>query len=151
MNIKKMSYVLSIMAIVLFLLITENSFASGNTDFKVRVIHASSGSQYMDPALVDLTSELTSVFKYTSYKLLESDSLSIGFNQSKTSTLPGGRVLEIRPVEMKKGRIKLNLIIRKSGKQIFKTVVQLRNNSSITLGGPEYKGGYLLFNIFGSN
>jgi hypothetical protein len=63
--------------------------------------------------------------------------------------LPGARVLEVVPLGLKGRRIKYKVEIFKQGRSVFTTEILLRNRSSITIGGPEFEKGYLLFNIFG--
>jgi hypothetical protein len=76
--------------------------------------------------------------------------MSLTKNQTGSASLPGGRSLKITPLEIKGNRVALRLEIFKDGRQIFQTKARLLNRSSITVGGPRYQGGYLLFNIFGS-
>jgi hypothetical protein len=47
-------------------------------------------------------------------------------------------------------RATLKLQIFRGNRMDFQTVVRLRNKSSITVGGPRFRGGYLLFNIYSS-
>ncbi|MFC1885064.1 hypothetical protein ACFL2O_09860 [Thermodesulfobacteriota bacterium] len=116
----------------------------------VKTVLASQGEEYIDPSLKDLAKELQSVFRYSSYRLLGQDKMSLGKGQTGTASLPGDRSLKITPLSTKGDRVTLKLEIIKGGRQIFQTEARLRNRSSITVGGPKYKGGYLLFNIFGS-
>ena len=116
----------------------------------LKIVLASQDEEYIDPALSDLAKELQSVFRYSSYRLLGQDSMSLTMDQTGTASLPGGRSLKITPLETKGDRVTLRLEIIKDGRQIFQTNARLLNRSSITVGGPKYQGGYLLFNIFGS-
>jgi len=58
--------------------------------------------------------------------------------------------MKITPKGVSGNRATLKLEIFKKNRKIFQTVVQLRNKSSITVGGPKYRDGNLLFNIFNS-
>ncbi len=116
----------------------------------VRVIHATTGKNHMDPGLRNLGAELKSVFRYTSYGLLQNRRLHLSHNRTGTVALPDQRTLEITPVSFSGDRIKFRFRIVKSGRQMFRTEVLLKNGRSITIGGPAYRGGVLLFNIFGS-
>ncbi|MFC1532059.1 hypothetical protein ACFL7M_01655 [Thermodesulfobacteriota bacterium] len=116
----------------------------------VRTILASQEKGSIDPRLKDLTKELQSVFRYSSYRLLRQDRLN--FNQKKSGkvSLPDNRVMNIISKGVSRNRVTLELEIYKTNSQIFQTVIHLRNNSSITIGGPKYEGGNLLFIIFTS-
>jgi hypothetical protein len=124
--------------------------AQDNINIVVKTVLASQGEEYIDPGLKDLAKELQSVFRYSSYRLLGQDKMSLSKGQTGTSSLPGDRSLKITPLSTKGDRVTLKLEIIKGGRQIFQTEARLKNRSSITVGGPKYKGGYLLFNIFGS-
>ncbi len=116
----------------------------------IKVIHASTGSRHVDPGLEAIVPELTSVFKYTSYQLLKDDTLNLIPGQRGEVTLPGNRTLVIFPQKTDGSRIPYDISIQKRGKIIFKTRILLNNNSSITIGGPQFNNGTLLFNISGS-
>ena len=127
-----------------------NMAIAGNTvRTDVRVIHASQGQKHIDPGLKDLAEELGSVFKYTSYKLIKTKTMNLGDNQKGSVKLPGKRSLVVTPVKISGKKIKYQIGIFKSGEQIFKTQILLNNKRSITIGGPKFKKGYLLFNISG--
>ena len=128
----------------------EKSMAAGTMQSRVRVIHATSGNAHIDPALKDLAQELQSVFKYTAYRLINAKSLNLTVNRDGTVPLPGGRNLKLLYKGMQNGRIQLTIRILKENRQIFTTNVLLRNHGSITIGGPRFKQGYLLFNISGN-
>lgn len=124
--------------------------AKGNVLTNIKVIHASTGSTHVDPGLSSIINELESVFKYTSYSLLKNETLNLKFGQNGKVSLPDKRVLEVLPTGMEGKRIRYQIQIKKINKTIFKTQVLLKNNSSITIGGPKFKKGTLLFNISGS-
>lgn len=127
----------------------RDAAGAGTIKTNIRVIHATSGTPHMDPSLKDLGHELQSVFKYTAYRLISSKRLNIARKTTGTVSLPGGRTLEVMPGGMQNNRIRFSIRILKNGKQVFTTDILLRNRSSITIGGPGFKNGYLLFNISG--
>ena len=104
----------------------------------------------VDPHLQGLTRELQSVFRYASYTLLSEKSTTLKLKNAGSVSLPGGRVMRITPQGLSGNRVTLKLEIHKGKRQIFQTVIQLLNKSSLTVGGPKHKGGYLLFNISAS-
>jgi hypothetical protein len=124
--------------------------AKQNVGVVVKTILASQGSEYLDPRLSSLVEELRSVFKYSSYRLLSEDSTNLGMGETCDVSLPGKKTLKITPVQVIGNRVELKLVILKKKQNIFQTVVKLRNKSSLTVGGPEYEDGYLLFNILAS-
>ncbi len=123
--------------------------AENAVDTDVLVIHASQNQNHIDPELTDLAEELSSVFKYTSYRLLKTKNMRLGKNQTGRVTLPGRRTLSVTPVNITGEKIKYQITIHKTKNQIFGTQIILKNNRSITIGGPRFRNGFLLFNITG--
>ena len=123
------------------------AWAGPEINVAVKTVLASQESKFFDPRLSDLIEELQSVFRYTSYRLLSQDRLTIGMKKTGKVMLPGKRVLEITPMGIRGNRAELRLVIMRKKQQIFQTMIKLRNGGSITLGGPRHKKGYLLFNI----
>ena len=124
-------------------------WAADSIRTQIRVIHASTGQTHLDPGLRDVGPELTSVFKYSSYRLINQRTMNLLPGKQGRVVLPGARVLEVVPLGLKGRRIKYKVEIFKQGRSVFTTEILLRNRSSITIGGPEFEKGYLLFNIFG--
>ena len=122
-------------------------WAHGPVSVRVRVIHAAAGPHHMDPGLKALAGELQSVFKYTSYRLLSHNTVSLSYHETGRISLPGARILEITPTTFQNNRVGFNIAILKQHAPVFNTRILLRNRSSITIGGPAYQRGYLLFNI----
>ena len=119
-------------------------------DIVAKTVLASNEGEYLDPGLGPLVGELRSVFRYSSYRLLSRERLSLNLKQPGTVSLPGGHTLQIIPNGIAGNRVELQLSLTKGGRRVFNTVVQLRNRASVTVGGPKHRGGYLLFNIFAS-
>jgi len=140
-------------ASILFLLLTVTGmvvrpvWAEKKIHVAVVAVMASQGSEDSDPRLSDLIEELKSVFRYSSYRLLSENSVDLAMRETGTVSLPGKRVLKITPAQISGNRVEMELVIFKNNKEIFQTVIQLLNQSSIIVGGPEYQDGYLLFNI----
>ncbi|MBT7261145.1 MAG: hypothetical protein HN888_08515 [Desulfobacula sp.] len=133
-----------------FCFFSQPAFAKNRVLTNVKVIQASTGPNHVDPSLNKIISELKSVFKYTSYRLLNNQRLDLGFNQVGRVVLPGKRTLIVIPSYMDGKRIHYQINIQKNRQSIFQTRVLLKNNSSITIGGPQFNNGVLLFNISGS-
>jgi len=113
----------------------------------VKTVLASQESEYSDPKLSSLIRELQSIFRYSSYRLLSEDHVGLSMKETGTVSLPGNRVLEITPLQIEGDRMELKLVILKKKKEMFQTIIKLLNHRSLTVGGPKYKDGFLLFNI----
>jgi hypothetical protein len=148
MHLTRLHYILAAVVFISFFLPPVWAEAQVLTDIKV--IHATIGPEQFDSRLKSILHELKSVFKYTSYKLLKEQRFDLHFNQEGRVSLPGNRTLLILPSDTDGNRIGYHITIQKSSHLIFQTQVLLKNNSSITIGGPELDSGALLINISGA-
>jgi hypothetical protein len=146
----KLSKTIVLLGILCFYFIVQPTSGISQVSTNVMVIHASTDSTHIDPGLTRIISQLKSVFKYTSYRLLKDKKLNQHFNEEGIVNLPGKRTLIIIPTDVSGKRIGYQINIQKNNRSIFKTQVSLKNNKSVTIGGPQYKKGVLLFNISGS-
>ncbi|MDY6839878.1 MAG: hypothetical protein SWH78_18110, partial [Thermodesulfobacteriota bacterium] len=125
-------------------------WAKGNIAIDVKTVLASQESEYRDPKLSSLIKELQSVFRYSSYRLLSEHDVGLTMKETGTVSLPGNRILRITPKQIVEDRIELKLVILKKKEQVFETLIRLLNHRSLTVGGPKYQDGVLLFNISAS-
>ena len=144
--VPKRPIVVFVLSVITCLLVTP-AHGDQNVDIVVKTILASQESEYLDPQLSSLVEELRSVFRYSSYRLLSEDSTNLGIGKTRDVSLPGKRILKITPIQVTGDRVELQLVILKKKNKIFETDVKLLNKSSLTVGGPQYEDGYLLFNI----
>lgn len=128
----------------------QTAFARDQVVTHVKVIQASTQSRSVDPALRRIVPELEKVFRYTGYTLLEERTLSLGFHQQGRIPLPGSRALVLTPTHSQGGRIQYDIQILNRKDTMFQTRVLLKNNRSMTIGGPRSGQGVLLFHITGS-
>ena len=124
--------------------------AEPNVRIEVKIILASQKKGSIDPRLKDLTKELGSVLRYSSYELIDRKNINLTRGGTGRVALPDNRVLKIASRGIEGNRVILDLEILRNNSSIFSTVIKLRNNDRTTIGGPEYKGGKLLFNIYTS-
>jgi len=148
MRLKKL--LLWILPAVLMGWLSGPTWAETRLSIVVKTVLASNDSTHIDPRIPGLTQKLQSVFRYSSYRLLSQDSLDIGMGETGTVSLPGKREMKITPVRIMGNRVELKLLIFKKKRQIIQSTIQILNHGSIVVGGPQHKGGYLLFDIFNS-
>lgn len=128
----------------------QTAAAQNQVKTDVKVILASTQSRSIDPSLRRIVPELESVFKYTGYTLLQDQTLSLKFQQSGRIRLPDQRTLQLTPTGNQGGRIQYDIQILKKGASVFQTRILLKNNHSVTIGGPRSDQGVLLIHITGS-
>ncbi len=148
--IKKWGIILLLTIPFSLLLFPSEGNCDQNARIIVKTILASRNEGSIDPKLKDLAQELNSVFRYSSYKFLGQQNMALAENKRGSVDLPEGRKMNITSGGISGDRVTLRIEIFKGSSRIFQTVIQLRNNASVTIGGPGYKGGNLLFNIFTS-
>ncbi len=129
---------------------TALCWAQPTINIEIKTILATQTGDSIDPDLGSLLKDLQSVFRYSSYTVVGHDRLSLKLNDSGDVSLPADCILHITPKAVSDGRATLKLDIYSRKRQVFQTVIKLRNKSSLTVGGPRYQGGFLLFNIYGS-
>lgn len=127
-----------------------NAHAASQVDISVKTILALQKQGAIDPSLKPHIRELSSVFRYGSYRLISAKNLRISIGNTGTVSLPGKRTLFITPKRLQGERAELLLKMNKNKKTVFRTRIQLLNNSSIIVGGPKYKKGDLIFKISNS-
>ena len=132
----------------IFFVLPVCTIAAPPVSIEVKTVMASDGEPYLDPRLSEMAQELKGLFRYTAYRLLGSDRLTLQSRQTGNVTLPGNRRLQITYQGVENRRVKLLLKMFKNRNSVFETSIRLNNRSSIIVGGPRYKQGYLLFNIY---
>ena len=132
----------------LLVLLPAAGWAAPAVSIEVKTVLASSGETYLDPQLSEIARELQGLFRYTSYRLLGRDRLTLQPRQTGNVALPGNRRLQITYQGVENRRVELLLKMYKNQSNVFETSIRLNNRSSITVGGPRYEEGYLLFNIY---
>jgi len=138
---------LTFLAVFLGVGFAGSAWAETRISITVKTVLASRDATFLDPRIPDLTRKLQSVFRYSSYRLLSEDTLKLEMGQTGKVSLPGDRVLKITPLRIIEDRVELRMLILKKKKQVIKSTIQILNRGSIVVGGPEYKGGFLLFDI----
>jgi len=129
------------------MLILPTAWAADNVNIGIKTILASNDKQYQDPQLKGIIDELQTVFRFTAYRLLGQDRLSLATGETGNVSLPGGRVLSVTPTGSRGNRTQMDLGITKAGRRIFETRIELLNRGTITVGGPRHENGFLLLNI----
>jgi hypothetical protein len=126
----------------------SSASAGSRIQIGVKTILASNGKRFVDPSLSPpLIKELTSVFRYTSYRLISGSRMNLQVGQTGRARLAGKRTLQVTPMGIRGNRAQLRLEIYKHKRRIFQTEIRLRNHDSIIVGGPRHKNGVLLFKV----
>lgn len=143
---------LLVLAAVTLACLGAADFVSAQESCRISVdtILAARNDTVVDPQLKRHIAELQSMFSYTSYRLLSSESLNLRLGQSGMVSLPGDRRLKITPQRIHGSRADIALQMMKQKRTVFETQVQLLNRGSLFVGGPTYQNGNLIFKISNS-
>jgi len=114
---------------------------------EVRVIHASGGAgagSYVDPALKPIAAYLTKSFgaRYTSFRQLDVETLSLDLQQRGTMNLPGERTLALTFKGVKDEFVRLFMELPH-----LKTTVKVRDGGLFFQAGQSHQGGMLILAI----
>jgi len=94
-----------------------------------------------------LVQDLRSVFRYSSYRIIGENQMSLQVGQTGSAVLPGRRRLDVTPLSIANDRAQLRLELQRDNRQVFQTVIQLLNHGNLIVGGPKHKNGVLLFKV----
>lgn len=111
---------------------------------RLRVIEASNVGALVDPSLKDLYSQLGSIFKYTSYRLLRDERLHLLPNQTNTLLILPGRYIEITPIRVQANTTELRVKIKREQAVMLDTQVRLPPGRTVLIGGPKHGEGVLI-------
>jgi hypothetical protein len=148
---KKNGFVFLLTIAVLLPTLPAVSGAAATVTIDVMTVLASNESDHIDPALAELAKGIDSRYSGTP-PMNSSGAMPCGSPWAKARVLPcpAAGELTINPTRIRGNHLEMKLSIFKGKKSVFQTVIELRNNSSLTVGGPRYKKGYLLFNLSAS-
>lgn len=121
--------------------------ASAAVRAEVRVIHATGGAgagDYVDPALKPIAGYLAKSFgaRYTSFRQLDIETLTLELQQRGTVELPGDRTLALTFKGVKDEFVRLFMELPH-----LKTTVKVRDGGLFFQAGQSFQGGMLILAI----
>jgi len=133
---------LSIFLISVFVLFfVLPSVASAQLQTRLRVIEASNVGNHIDPSIKDLHGQLGSLFRYTSYRLLKDETLSLAPGRPVTVPVHEGRSIEITQVALQANMAEVRVKIRRDRTELLNTQVRLSPGRTVLIGGPKHGEG----------
>lgn len=149
------------------LLAAAPGVAQERAGITVRVISASRGPGVVDPALGDLHRQLSSLFGYSSYRLLDQRRFALSRGETAVIGLPGGlarppqrespgfrqrlvprqagqRTFEVTPLGMSGGFLQMRVKMDEDGNRLLDTQFRIPPGETIMIGGPPYGPGVLI-------
>ena len=114
----------------------------------VRTVLATDSGSDFDARLDGYRRQLRDLFRYTSYRLVKEEDRHCAFGRPNNFEIPGGRYLEVLPVQFREDRLKLRvLLIEGTSPPPLDTDFTVPNRGNIWVGGPRNHDGVLLISI----
>ncbi len=140
-------------AIAVFLLLpllpagTDRCLAADAVAVDIGSVYASNEGSSIDPALGTLREKLLSMFRYSSYKVLDRKRRTLAVGEAGEFELPGGRSLRVKPLPAEGSKVRLHLRLKEGEKKLLGTTVGLSRGGMVLVGGTPYEGGVLILVI----
>ena len=114
----------------------------------VRTVLATDSGSDFDARLDGYRRQLRDLFRYSSYRLVKEEERHCAFGRRNNFEIPGGRYLEVLPVQFREDRLKLRvLLIEGTSSPPLDTDFTVPNRGNIWVGGPRNPDGVLLISI----
>jgi len=132
---------------MLFFLFYPSFALGGEVQIGIRVILASHKGKGVDTGLQDIQEKLSTLFNYSSYRLLQERSFLLAQGQVGQLPLTKKKDLRIRLIQEQEGTVEIAVEILREGRVIFKTKAKLKKGGTFLIGGPRHKEGVLILAI----
>ena len=124
------------------------ALADSEVALHVRTVLATDSGSAFDTRLDNYRRQLRGLFHYTSYRLVKDEERHCPFGLSNNFEIPGGRYLQVLPVQFREDRLKLRvLLIEGTSPPPLDTDFTVPNRGNIWVGGPRNPDGVLLISI----
>jgi hypothetical protein len=107
-------------------------------------IAASNQERGIDGRLGPLSGQLTSLFQYAGYRMLDQHTLNVSGGREGSAPLPPDRRIIVTPRGVQGGMVNLNVVIRSPDRVILNTDFRIANNGTVLVGGPRFRDGVLI-------
>jgi hypothetical protein len=124
------------------------AYAEEQVAIHVRTVLATDSPNGVDTRLANYRRQLHQLFHYPSYRLVKEEDRSTPFGNPNNFEIPGGRYLEVLPMQLKEDRLHLRvLLIEGTSPPPLDTDFTVPNRGNIWVGGPRNPDGVLLISI----
>lgn len=121
--------------------------AEGAVAVEVGVVLASNEGTGTDPALAEIRGKLESMFRYTSYRMLDRMGKTLSVDATGEFPIPGGRTMRVTPAPSSGNKVRLAVQILEGPKSLLTTTLGLSRGGMVLVGGPSYRNGTLILII----
>lgn len=150
-KLHRMLFFRSLLTLILLGLLAPSAFADDHhADEKVRTVslklmvsHLCQKPGDIDPAAAELDQQLREDFRYTSLKVLQSETFVVPLREVVQITLPTGKFVRVRPISI--GRHGLSMLVEVEG--MLQTDLQVKNKHQVVIGAQRYEEGKLVITV----
>jgi hypothetical protein len=129
---------------VLILTVLSISTALAQVQTRVRIIEASNVGSNIDSSLRDVTGQISSLFSFSSYRLLKEETFTLQKDQPVSMPVHPGRSLELTLIKQRREGAEVRVKIKREGSDILNTQVRLTPGRTVSIGGPKHREGTIL-------
>lgn len=116
-------------------------------EIRIGAVLASNSGQEFDPRLVAMHRQFSSLFPYSSYRLLKEQRQQVPWGGKVGFDMPGGRYALVVPKEYKDGKVAMKVMVVEGTRPIVDTLLSLRDHATFLIGGPHHADGVLILSI----
>lgn len=120
--------------------------ASPGCQLRVGAILASDAGQ-SEKELEPIKQQWGNLFRYRSYKMVKDEMKVVKWRTRTGFDIPGGRYLVVSPRGMRDDRILLKILLIEGSRPLVDTVLALKNEGAVVVGGQKHEEGVLLLSI----
>ena len=106
---------------------------------KVQIIRASRRDTFLDPALSALAQDLKKTLNFTGFTLTGEKTLRLRLGQTGDLSLPDGHLLQITPRGLTGGKARIEVAVRRDGRELLHTFIVSVDRGSAIIGSPRGK------------
>lgn len=114
---------------------------------EVQIITAGHDGEFIDPAIAEIGLELQKTLSYATFQLHEKRVFYLAKKEEGRLQLPGGSFLVMTPAAVTTERSRIEVVVRRQGQQVFRTVLEAEDGGVATIGGGRFQGRDILVRI----
>jgi hypothetical protein len=116
-------------------------------EVRIGAVLASNSGKEFDPRLVAMHRQFSTLFPYSSYRLVKEQRQQVPWGGKVGFDIPGGRYVLVIPKEHKNGRVTMKVMLIDGARPMIDTMLSLRDHATFLVGGPHHDDGVLILSI----
>lgn len=116
-------------------------------EVRIGAVLASNSGKEFDQRLASMHRQFTTLFAYSSYRLVKEQRQQVAWGEKVACDIPGGRYVLVVPKEFKDNRVLMKVMIIEGQHPIVDTALSLRDHATFLVGGPRDHDGVIILSI----